>query len=66
MPETDILDQATPPPPGRHGSERFRGLRRLSARTPLRTKLITALLGLVIIAIAAISVATTSCCGPTW
>jgi two-component system, OmpR family, sensor kinase len=37
--------------------DRFRGLRRLSGRTPLRTKLITALLGLVIIALAVISVA---------
>jgi two-component system, OmpR family, sensor kinase len=59
MPEADILDQAAtpPPPPGRHGSKRLRRLRSLSDRTPLRTKLITALLGLVIIAIAAISVA---------
>ena len=34
----------------------WRGLRRFSDRTPLRTKLITALLALVIVALAAISV----------
>ncbi|HXJ24433.1 MAG TPA: hypothetical protein VNH17_01975, partial [Streptosporangiaceae bacterium] len=60
MPEPDIFEQtAAPPPPSRHGSKRFGRMRSLSARTPLRTKLITALLGLVIIAIAAISVAST-------
>src|SRR6266567_9525529 len=60
MSEADILRQAAPPPPpppGRRGNGRFRTLRSLSDRTSLRTKLITALLGLVIIAIAAISVA---------
>ena len=59
MPDTDITEQTAtpPPPPGRRGGDRFKTLRRLSDRTPLRTKLITALLGLVIIAIAAISVA---------
>ena len=59
MSEADILHQAAPPPPppGRRGGKRFRRLRNLSDRTSLRTKLITALLGLVIIAIAAISVA---------
>ena len=39
--------------------------KRLSDRTPLRTKLITALLALVIMALAAISVASVSCCAPT-
>ncbi|TVZ06543.1 sensor histidine kinase [Trebonia kvetii] len=59
MPEPDILNEAAtpPPPPSRRGNQRFRRLRNLSDRTSLRTKLITALLGLVIIAIAAISVA---------
>ncbi len=59
MPDPDILNEAAtpPPPPSRRGNQRFRRLRNLSDRTSLRTKLITALLGLVIIAIAAISVA---------
>ena len=46
--------QASRRTPGRPGSAR---LRRLSDRTPLRTKLITAVLALVIMALAAISVA---------
>jgi two-component system OmpR family sensor kinase len=53
----DILDTEAPDPPWRHRSERRRNvLLRLSDRTPLRTKLITALLALVIMALAAISV----------
>jgi two-component system OmpR family sensor kinase len=40
---------------GRWLARPWRGLRRLSTRTPLRTKLITALLALVIVALAAIS-----------
>jgi two-component system, OmpR family, sensor kinase len=47
-----------PPPPRRHRNERRgRFLRSMSARTSLRTKLITAVLALVILALAAISVA---------
>jgi two-component system OmpR family sensor kinase len=56
-PET-LLSPPPPPPPGRVG-RRFRRLRGLSDRTPLRTKLITAVLVLVIAALAAISVAST-------
>ena len=41
---------------GHWGARPWKAVRRLSARTPLRTKLITALLGLVIVALAAISV----------
>ena len=42
---------------GGHWAARpWRAARQLSARTPLRTKLITALLGLVVVALAAISV----------
>ena len=54
----DHLDTEPPGPPWRPRDER-RGqfLRSISARTPLRTKLITAVLLLVILALAAISVA---------
>jgi two-component system, OmpR family, sensor kinase len=53
----DILDAEAPDPPWSHRSERRRNfLLRLSDRTPLRTKLITALLALVVMALAAISV----------
>src|ERR1700689_4668511 len=46
------------PPSHRKARTRPAGrLRRLSQRTPLRTKLITAVLGLVILALAAISIA---------
>ena len=56
--DTDHLDTEAPGPPWRPRDER-RGqfLRSISARTPLRTKLITAVLLLVILALAAISVA---------
>ncbi len=56
--DTDHLDTEPPGPPWRPRDER-RGqfLRSISARTPLRTKLITAVLLLVILALAAISVA---------
>jgi two-component system OmpR family sensor kinase len=48
---------APPPPrPPGHPRTRLGSLRRLSDRTPLRTKLITAVLGLVIAALAAISI----------
>jgi two-component system OmpR family sensor kinase len=47
-----------PEPPGRpRGGHRLRFLRELSHRTPLRTKLIVSVLALVIMALAAISVA---------
>ena len=56
----DYLDTEPPAPPRRHRDGRhLRYLRKLSARTPLRTKLITAVLILVILALAAISIATT-------
>ncbi|HJZ07576.1 MAG TPA: HAMP domain-containing protein, partial [Trebonia sp.] len=57
-PDPDHLDTEPPGPPWRPRDER-RGqfLRSISARTPLRTKLITAVLLLVILALAAISVA---------
>jgi two-component system OmpR family sensor kinase len=56
--DTDHQDTGPPGPPWRPRDER-RGqfLRSISARTPLRTKLITAVLLLVILALAAISVA---------
>ncbi|HEX3957024.1 MAG TPA: HAMP domain-containing sensor histidine kinase [Trebonia sp.] len=50
------VDPAPPRPPG-HPRARLRSLRRLSERTPLRTKLITAVLALVIAALAVISIA---------
>jgi len=55
----DYLDtQPPPPPPWRHRDQRRWGaLRSISSRTPLRTKLITAVLALVILALAAICVA---------
>ena len=54
----DVVDTETPSPPWRHRDERGRHFfQRLSDRTPLRTKLITAVLALVIIALAVISVA---------
>jgi two-component system, OmpR family, sensor kinase len=52
------MDTEPPAPPWRHRDQRrLRFLRKLSDRTSLRTKLITALLALVILALAAISVA---------
>ena len=62
MSGTDILDTEapeTPEPPGHQQGERFRLLRRLSERTPLRTKLITAVLLLVIVALTVISFTST-------
>ena len=54
----DVVDTEAPNPPWRHRDERGRHLlQRLSDRTPLRTKLITALLALVIVALSVISVA---------
>jgi two-component system OmpR family sensor kinase len=54
----DVVDTEAPSPPWRHRDERGRHFfQRLSERTPLRTKLITAVLALVIIALAVISVA---------
>jgi two-component system, OmpR family, sensor kinase len=53
----DVVDTETPSPPWRHRDERRRHFfQRLSDRTPLRTKLITAVLALVIMALAVISV----------
>jgi two-component system, OmpR family, sensor kinase len=53
----DVVDTGAPSPPWRHRDERGRHvLQRLSDRTPLRTKLITAVLALVIMALAVISV----------
>ncbi len=58
MPGAEIFDAVVPPaPPGYFGGRRRGVLRRLSDRTPLRTKLITAVLALVIMALAAISLA---------
>ena len=54
----DAVDTETPRPPWRHRDERGRHLlQRISDRTPLRTKLITAVLALVIMALAVISAA---------
>jgi two-component system OmpR family sensor kinase len=54
----DVVDTETPSPPWRHRDQRGRHFfQRLSDRTPLRTKLITAVLALVIVALAVISVA---------
>jgi two-component system, OmpR family, sensor kinase len=56
----DIVDTEAPTPPWRPRDERGRHFfQRLSDRTPLRTKLIVAVLGLVIMALAAIGVAST-------
>jgi two-component system OmpR family sensor kinase len=58
MSEPEIFDTEAPAPPWRHRSERRRHFfQRLPDRTPLRTKLIVAVLGLVVIALAVISVA---------
>jgi two-component system OmpR family sensor kinase len=54
----DVVDTEAPNPPWRHRDERRRHLlQRISDRTPLRTKLITALLALVIVALSVISAA---------
>ena len=54
----DVVDTEAPGPPWRHRDEGGRHFfQRLSDRTPLRTKLITAVLALVIVALAVISVA---------
>ena len=53
----DVVDTETPSPPWRHRDQRRRYFfQRLSDRTPLRTKLITAVLALVVMALAVISV----------
>ena len=53
----DVIDTEAPNPPWRHRDERRRHFfQRLSDRTPLRTKLITAVLALVVMALAVISV----------
>jgi two-component system, OmpR family, sensor kinase len=58
MSEPEVVDTGAPSPPWRHRDQRHRHfLQRLSDRTPLRTKLITAVLGLVIVALSVISVA---------
>ena len=65
MSEPEFLDTEAPDPPWRPRGEadksrpRRGAFRRLSERTPLRTKLIVAVLGLVIMALAAIGVAST-------
>jgi len=56
----DVVDTEAPNPPWRPRDQRGRHFfQRLSDRTPLRTKLIVAVLGLVIMALAAIGVAST-------
>ncbi len=55
-PEVDALEAGTAGH-GQHWRSPLAAARRLSDRTPLRTKLITAVLGLVIMALAAISIA---------
>ena len=55
----DEPEFGTPPPPPGHPRSQSQSLRQLSDRTPLRTKLITAVLVLVIAALAAIGVAST-------
>src|SRR5258708_7071171 len=55
MAEQDVLSSPSPPEPRRTRS--VPGLRRLTDRTPLRTKLIASVLALVVMALAAISVA---------
>jgi two-component system, OmpR family, sensor kinase len=57
MSGTDILDAAAPSPPSHRRHARLGSLQQLSDRTPLRTKLITAVLALVTMALAAISIA---------
>ncbi len=58
MSEPEIPDTEAPAPPWRHRDEHRRHFfQRLSDRTPLRTKLITAVLALVIVALSVISVA---------
>jgi two-component system, OmpR family, sensor kinase len=52
-----MVDAGVPAPPVRTRTRPFAAFRSLSDRTPLRTKLITAVLVLVILALAAISVA---------
>jgi len=53
----DVVDTETPDPPWRHRDERGRHFfQRLSDRTPLRTKLITAVLALVVMALVVIGV----------
>jgi two-component system OmpR family sensor kinase len=65
MSEPEILNAGTPDPPWRPRGEvdktrpRQGAFKRLSDRTPLRTKLIVAVLSLVIMALAAIGVAST-------
>jgi two-component system OmpR family sensor kinase len=62
MSGTDILDTEapeTPEPRGHHQGDWYRLVRRLSERTPLRTKLITAVLLLVIVALTVISFTST-------
>jgi len=59
MSGTDTLDTEALAAPSHRRRERRGSLQRLSDRTPLRTKLITAVLALVILALAAISVAST-------
>ena len=54
----DVVDTETPSPPRRPRDERGRHFfQRISDRTPLRTKLITAVLALVIVALAVTTVA---------
>jgi two-component system, OmpR family, sensor kinase len=56
----NVIDTEPPSPPRRPRDERGRHFfQRISDRTPLRTKLITALLALVVIALAAVGVAST-------
>jgi two-component system OmpR family sensor kinase len=52
-----MVDGGVPAPPVRPRARPFAAFRSLSDRTPLRTKLITAVLAMVIVALAAISVA---------
>jgi two-component system, OmpR family, sensor kinase len=54
--EPEITFSPPPPRPPGHTRTRLESLRRLSDRTPLRTKLITAVLALVIVALGAISI----------
>jgi two-component system OmpR family sensor kinase len=52
-----MVEAGVPEPPVRARARPFAAFRRLSDRTPLRTKLITAVLALVILALVAISIA---------